>query len=146
MLRFFVDTVEKDTAAEQIRQFLLQRKRAHRLYIACQLLMAVQMEYPLIRFFLYQCSYHTDHPDNTQDMVAVFVCYDNMMQCSQWYSCLFKLYENAITPAGICQKIFFVISTETGKRKTGIITTRCLRVAGSKNDHFFHMINPVKSI
>ena len=124
-----------DPFAYHAVKLFLHGQAAERAYRVRQTVMTVDVQAALIAAFFHSGCYHTDHPDNTQDMVGMFMGDENVMDFRQRYLHILQDTENTVSAACIYHKEFTVHGPYG---KTCIIAPGDGGIAGAENiEKFF---------
>lgn len=120
--------MELDPFVKVAADFCLDSQRGNSFNGLFQFFVAVDGQRALISAFVHLRADHPDHPGHTQNMVAVRVGYENMMDLFQRNLLLFQRRKNAVSASRIYQQIFISVP----ERKTSIKTMSDTGIASAE--------------
>ena len=104
--------------------------------------MAVDLQVALkCALFHARCD-HTDHPDDAQNVVRVFVGDENVMDMVQIHLHLVENFQDSIAPSGVHHEIFVPVP----QREAGVVAVDGLGVSCTEYIELFHCVSSILKI
>ena len=99
--------------------------------------MSVDRRLSFVLSLFHMLTDHTDHPDNTHDVVYVFVCHEDLAHTHPVKSGMFELCQQSISTTAVNQQMLIPIS----QHKTCIVTLSYHRISSSQHCNIHKNVN-----